>query len=473
MYIFGLNAQMMFYKGLFEKIGVQFDGLRCGAYKSALEPYTRSTPSEESLEMINWLLDSLYERWIGMIAEGRELSPSTVRNLVDQAPISSAQALESDLVDSVGSFSDFTKRIHKRFGADVKVLKRYRQSPMEKIDVNNPFALFELFSRLLDGVQETEQPGIGLVYVAGTIMVGSSDEGFMGDQIAGSTSVRAALDVACEDDRVKAVVLRVDSPGGSAVASDIIWQAAQRVSEEKPLIVSMGSVAGSGGYYVSAPGDVILADAATLTGSIGVLGGKIVWNELMADHLGITTTEVTRGQHADLFSAQRPWNEHEREVMREYIDRTYEQFKDRVRTARGNRLKKDLDEIAGGRVYTGAQALELGLVDRLGSLADALEIARERAGLPEDCDVYVLPRPSEFAELMAVLEQLTGGEKDDEFEVALRTRLVNRLGLGGVLPMLQRLAPAELAEVGRALNNLMMLQRERVGMFMPMVPMVR
>lgn len=469
----GLYGGMMFFKGMMDKIGLQADMMHCGAYKSALEPFTRTKPSPEATENVDWLLDSLYERWVGLIADGRKLSPTEVKKLIDMAPLSAEQALEHKLVDEVSSFPAFKKMIQKEFGKDVKTLKKYEEGVGTEIDWNNPFAVFQFFSQMMEGVKEPTKPGIGLIYLEGLITVGTSDDSLLLGSTAGSTTLRAALEKARQDDKIKAVVLRVDSGGGSALASDIIWKAATRCAEEKPLIVSMGRVAGSGGYYVALPADTIFAEATTITGSIGVVGGKIVWKSLMEDKLGITMTEFTRGKRAALMSPNRMWNDDERAWMTAYMNTVYEQFKGRVIKSRGDRIERELEEIAGGRVYTGEQALKLGLVDKLGGLSEALELAAGKAGLGRDYEVYVLPKPSELEEVLALLRKLMGQEEEDEFEIAASARLCRDPLLRAALPLVRQLGPQQMSEVLRGLGNLAILQREHVGCFMPFVPQVR
>lgn len=471
--ITGLRIELSFYKGLLDKIGVEADLMHCGAYKSALEPFTRTEPSPEAAENVNWLLDGLYNRWIELIAEGRRLKPDEVRALVDRAPLNAADARKAKLVDEVSSFPAFRQLIQKQFGKDVKVLKEYKKKSGLEIDFQNPFAIFQALGELFQAPAEATTPAVGLITIAGPIMVGENDNSPLGGESAGSTTLRAALEQAREDDHIKAVVVRVDSPGGSALASDIIWEAATRCAAEKLLIVSMGGVAGSGGYYVAIPGDTILADAATITGSIGVVGGKFVWSGLMEDKLGITTTEFVRGKHAGLMTLNRKWDDAERKFMMDYMTSVYDQFKGRVMASRGQRLKKNLEDIAGGRVYTGAQALELGLVDQLGGLWDALDLAAKKAGLPADYEVRVLPRPSELVALLDMLGKLSGKDDRDAFEIAVADRLRSDSLLRAALTIGRDLSPAAFAELRRALQNLLMLQRERVGCFMPAVPQIR
>ncbi|MBU0618502.1 MAG: signal peptide peptidase SppA [Planctomycetes bacterium] len=461
--IVGLHAEASFYKGLLDKIGVYADLMHCGAYKSALEPFTRTEPSPEAAENINWLLDGIYERWIEMLAEGRGLSAWEVEALVDRAPLEADESLEHKLVDAVGSFPDFKKLIYKEFGQDVEVVKKLGDEGGFDLDLENPFAIFQMFSEMLDKRREPTKPGIALIYIDGGIIVGKNDSGPFGGGMAGSTTIRAAFEQAYEDESVKAIVVRVDSPGGSALGSDIMWKAATRCASEKPLIVSMGNVAGSGGYYVSIPGDMIFAEETTITASIGVVGGKFVWNELMENKLGITTTEFDRGKHAGLMSMNKCWSEGEREWMTTYLNSVYEQFKGRIVSSRGDRIKGNLEDMAGGRVYTGKQALELGLVDRIGGLSDAIEYATEKVGLDE-YEVYVLPEARDFTDILALLMD---EETEDEWEISLTPRASSDPLLRAALPMLKDLAPHRLRSIAQAFRNLTTLSHEHVGCFMP------
>ena len=461
--ITGLHAEASYYKGLLGKIGVQADMIHCGAYKSALEPFTRTEPSPEAAENINWLLDGIYERWIEMMAQGRGLSVEEVKALVDRAPLQAEEALEHKLVDAVGSFPDFKKLIYKEFGKDVEVVKKLGDEGGFELDLENPFAIFQMFSEMLDKQREPTKPGIALIYIDGGIIVGKNDSGPFGGGMAGSTTIRAAFEQAREDENIKAVVVRVDSPGGSALGSDIMWKAATACAAEKPLVVSMGNVAGSGGYYVSIPGDTIFAEETTITASIGVVGGKLVWNELMEDKLGITTTEFDRGKHAGLMSMNKCWSEGEREWMMTYMNSVYEQFKGRIMSSRGDRIKGNLEDMAGGRVYTGRQALELGLVDRIGGLSDAIEYTTEKVGLDE-YEVYVLPEQKDFMDILAMLMD---EEREDEWEISLTPRVTSDPLLRAASPLLHSLAPQQLRNIGQALRNLATLNDEHVGCLMP------
>src|SRR5262249_671251 len=216
----GIHAEASFYKGLFDKIGVEADMLHCGAYKSALEPFVRTEPSKEAAENINWLLDGIFERWVAFIAENRKLSPEQVKAAVDIGMISADKALELKLVDAVGEYADFRQQIQKEYGKDVKVLKDYGKKKMDlDIEPGDFMGAFQKISELFSPKEESKKTGIGLIYIDGPITMGKAEEGFGGGGNAGSTTIRAAIDKAAEDDHIKAVVLRVDSPGGSATAS--------------------------------------------------------------------------------------------------------------------------------------------------------------------------------------------------------------------------------------------------------------
>jgi protease-4 len=468
----GLHAEATFFKGLLDKIGVEADVMHCGAYKSAVEPFTRTEPSKEAAEQINWLLDGIFERFVQLLAQERGLSVEQVKAAINAAPLDSDQVLEHKLVDAIGSFPEFKQMIHKEFGKDVEVIKKY--SEKKKLDLDfgdgsNPFEplmkLMDLFRSITEEATAPAKPGIGLIYIEGLITVGKNEPDLLfGGNTAGSTTIRAAFEQARQDESVRAVVVRVDSPGGSALASDIMWEAATRCGKEKPLIVSMGGVAGSGGYYVSIPGDTIFAEETTITGSIGVVGGKFVWKDLMEAKLGITTTEFDRGKHAGLMSMNRPWDDDERAWMTNYMNAVYGQFKDRVRESRGERIKGDLEQLAGGRVYTGRQALELGLIDQLGGLSDAIEFAAKKADLAE-YEIYLLPERKEFFEKM--LEALLDQETEDEWEVRLSRPLAGDPLTEAALPLLRGLAPEKLRRIVNGLRNAVMLHREHVGCFMP------
>jgi protease IV len=408
----GLYGEGLYFKNLLDKIGCQADILHCGAYKSAGEPLYRTGPSKEAEEQTNRLLDSVYEQMVQQIAESRKLKPERVRELIDIGWFSAKDALAAKLIDRTEYREDFIAGIKKQYGSDVKVVHNYGKKEGPEVNFENPFAIFQLFSEAMKPKAKSDKATIAVVYVEGMIFDGESEPSpFGGSSGAGSKTVRKAIAAAEKDDMVKALVLRVDSPGGSAFASEVICEATKRFKKSgRPVIVSMGNVAGSGGYYVSTLGDAIFADPASITGSIGVVGGKVVTKGLW-DWIGVTSAEFKRGKFSDIMNTNRPFTDDERKVMQEFMDRVYGEFKARVMEGRGDRIKGDLEPLAGGRVYTGQQALEIGLVDQLGGFTDAIKYAAEKAELGRKYELRVFPRPKT---LMDILGEAFGGQKDDE-----------------------------------------------------------
>lgn len=415
LFVMGMYVEHPYFKGLMDKIGVQADIEHIGSFKTAGEPFTRTGPSEEAQQMTEWLLNDLFDQMVNTIAESRQLTPERVRELIDQGPFTAKQALEARLIDETGYVEDFVRSLEKRYG-DVKMVFNYGAKKGPEIDLSSPFAIFKLFSEAMQKSGADKKPSIGVVYVDGMIVPGKTEPSIFGTSgLVGSTNLRRVLNKARDDDSMKAVVLRVDSPGGSAMASDIIWHAAKELADKKPLVVSMGNVAASGGYYVSMGAGTVFADPGTLTGSIGVVGGKIVTKGLW-DWAGINWHEHKIGKNAGLMSTNSKWNERERAIIREYMQIVYNEFTGRVKKSRGERLKKDIEELAGGRVYTGKQALALGLVDKLGGLQDAVKFAAASANL-SDYETKLLPERKNIFDLM--LKSLMG-ESPDEENVNLR-----------------------------------------------------
>jgi protease-4 len=315
---------------------------------------------------------------------------------------------------------------------------------------------------------------VAIVYVDGMIVPGASQPSpFGGGNVAFSSDVRRALQKALDDDSVKAVVLRIDSPGGSAVASDIILDATKRVAAKKPFIVSMGNIAGSGGYYVACGADTIFADETTITGSIGVVAGKFVTNP-MWDKIGITFHEYNRGKNAGLLASSKKFDDEQRKQLKGWMDEVYDTFKKHVTDARGNRLKKPIDEIAGGRVYTGRQALELGLVDQIGTMNDAIKHVAKKANLADGYAVRVIPEPKNFVEML--VEGMSGEKSADDAKHVFAGSAPMKLSLprnGGsnitdlALPYLRQVDPSRVGVIQSALQRLDVLQNEGVLLAMP------
>jgi protease-4 len=455
----GLHGSSLHVRGLLDKLGVKPDFLTEGAYKSAAELFMREQPSPEADEMMNWLMDSWYGSFKDLIAQGRRVDAGKVQGWLDSGLFTAEQAKTSGLIDAVEQHQDFEAMLRERYGKDIVFDKNYGRKRQPALDFSSPLALFNVLGDFLRVPQKRAgaKPAVGIVYVNGPIMTGKGRPNPFGTSlVAFSTEVREALEKAGTDDSVKAVVLRVDSPGGSATASEIILDATKRVKARKPFVVSMGDMAGSGGYYVTCAADTVFADATTLTGSIGVVGGKFATTE-MWKKLGITFKDYKRGQNAGIFSTDDVFTESERARVRLLMDEVYAGFKNHVTEIRGKRLKKPIDELAGGRVYTGKQALELGLVDRLGTMSDAVAFVADQAKI-KDYDVRVIPEPKSF------LEQLLG-DKDEGGHVGLAASEdpLFRLAASG----LQDLDPRRTAAVASVLRRLEILQKEGLVLTMP------
>jgi len=459
--LMGLYSESPFLKGLLDKIRVQADFEHIGAYKGAAEPLTREAPSPELQQQIDWLLDDYYAQIVETIAKARGLEPERVKELIDQGPFTAEQALAARLVDAVEYRDEFVKAVETKYRA-ARIVRNYGGKKGPELDLSNPFAVFKILGDLMKGPQEAEKPVIALVYVEGMIIPGRSEDDLFGIRSAGSTTIRTALENVRKDDKVKAVVLRVDSPGGSALASEIIWHAARLCGQQKPLVVSMGNVAASGGYYVSVGADTIFADPGTLTGSIGVVGGKLVTKGLW-DWAGVNFHETKRGRNADLFNSNRRWDDRERAVIRRMMEEIYAVFTNHVKEGRQGKLTEDMDRIAGGRVYTGRQAKSKGLVDRIGGLADAIKFAADRANVSE-YEIRVVPRPKNFLDLFM---RSLGAEEDDVVRLTGTRWPITAPAMQALAPMLAAAEPARVRAVVRTLMRLDLLCREGVLAVMP------
>lgn len=357
----GLGAELQFFAGALDLVGLEAQYAKRAEYKSAPEQWTNTSSSEASREEMEALLDDFSTRLVAGIAEGRGKTVDEVRGLVDKGPYTADEALAAGLVDGL----------------------LYRDQLNDKVEGLFPEGWNEDDDYAVE--QDTSgwapQRAIAVVVVDGVISSGrSSPGGLLGGAATGSDTVVQMLDQARTSDTVKAVVLRVDSPGGSAFASDEIWHAVNRLREaDKPVIVSMGGYAASGGYYVSAGADAIYALPTTVTGSIGVYGGKVNAEGLF-DKLDIHTEQYNRGRNAGMYTMSRPFDDVEYAALDRMIGDTYRQFKGRVQEGRGL-TPEQVEQVARGRVWSGMDAKEQGLVDVEGGFLDAVERARDEAGL--------------------------------------------------------------------------------------------
>ncbi|MGA2063700.1 MAG: signal peptide peptidase SppA [Thermoguttaceae bacterium] len=405
----GVRAEVTFYKGLLDKLGLEFDALQMGKYKGAAEPLTRkqmSPPLRESLEAI---VDDVYEQLTATIAADRHLKDYQVKTLIDQGLFTAAAAKKAGLVDEVLYADQFEQSLAKRLGADkIDLVTNYKKKQVDTdfSGLGGLMKLMELFSGGKASEKAGTKPKIAVVYAVGPIVEGKSGGDLFGEEAIGSTTMIENLRKAAENPKVVAVVLRIDSPGGSATASDLIWRETVRI--KKPLVASMGDVAGSGGYYIAMGARKIVAEPGTLTGSIGVIGGKLVTRGLY-DKIGLTSEVLSRGKLSGAFSSNQPFTPDERKVLTEMLADMYGQFVSKA--AQGRKMSRSrLDELAQGRVYTGRMAKGLGLVDELGTLQDAVVEAKRAAGLKPDAevDLLILPQPKTLFEQLFGDSSLSG-----------------------------------------------------------------
>jgi protease-4 len=361
----GLASTRLYFRDLLARLGVGVEVVRAGAYKSAMEPFVRTGPSPEAKEATGAILDDLYARFVADVAEARRLAPEKVRALVDQGLLTSDEAKAAGLLDATVWPDELARWAGEVAGRRLGDPQEYRPEPVRPAQ------------------RWGRPPVVELIRLAGVIARGEGGGGPLGeDPIAGAGAVAAALHRAADDPEVRAIVLRIESPGGDALASDLVWREVVRARQKgKPVVASMGDVAASGGYLVAAGADAIVAEPSTLTGSIGVFAAKPDLAGLLAK-LPVQRDATVRGDKAQLRSVLRPWSEGERAAVQKQIDAFYAVFLDRV--AEGRKLSRaEVEAVAAGRVWTGRQALERRLVDRLGTLTDAVALARERAGLAE------------------------------------------------------------------------------------------
>ena len=396
--VLGLSAEMAFLKDTLAKLGMEADFVHVGAYKSAPERMTRSSASEANREMIESIVGDQFDALLDMLADGRNADREQAVRWVDQGLFDGPGAVAAGLADTLMYYD-------------------------EALDVEFPD---DDVTSLEDYLLESPRPvrggrKVAMVFVTGVIMPGESRHDNLQGKIAGSESVVEDLQAAADDKSVDAVILRVDSPGGSALASDLIWHEIAELRQSKPVIVSMSGLAASGGYYVACLGDSIFADTGTLTGSIGVFAGKMN-RQQMYTKIGVNREFISRGENALLFSDEGGFTESQRTLFQAQLDGFYERFLTKV--ADGRRMTRDqVHDVAQGRVWTGRQGVQRGLVDGLGGLSRSLDATKRLLGVDPEARITVLTygEPMSFVERMLLRSLRDGGV----------TRLAARAGLNG------------------------------------------
>ncbi|HEY2551104.1 MAG TPA: signal peptide peptidase SppA [Streptosporangiaceae bacterium] len=375
----GIAVERLFLRDALDRLGVEFQVAARHEFKSAAEQVTERGFTPASRQATERLTASVTEQLTDAIADRRGIELPEARTLIDRGPFLAAQALELGLVDAIGYRDEVYAAVRKQAGqaAALQPLGKYQRSR----------AVAER-AKSLAGPRERE---VALIYATGPIRRGRSGRGPLAGGAMGSDTIAAAIRAAAADDSVAAIVLRVNSPGGSYVASDTIWREVVRArASGKPVVASMGDVAASGGYYIAMAADVIVAEPGTVTGSIGVLSGKAVLGEALG-RVGVTTDKVTQGDHSAMFSQMRPFAPDEWTLVNDWLDHIYADFTGKVAEGRGM-TRERVHELARGRVWTGADAVANGLVDELGGLEHAAAVARRRAGLPASAPLRAYPR---------------------------------------------------------------------------------
>jgi protease-4 len=369
----GMASYELFLRGTLDKIGAYPDALHIGEYKTYSNTFTQHSFTAAHREMAESLNTDLFEQLVRGIADGRKKSEADVKVLIDHGPFLPEDALRAGLIDDLAYEDQLDDKVKLASGKIHYVdMNDYRQVSAGGLGLNRG-------------------PKIAVIYASGLIASGKSSYDTTGGQVVGAETLIEYLRKARADNSVKAIVLRVDSPGGSAIASDVIWREVVLTKNLKPLVASMSDVAASGGYYIAMPAHAIVAEPSTLTGSIGVVLTKFVIDGTLKK-LGMNMEGVSQGKYADLYSPVRPFSPEERARMAENMQATYDTFVEKAAQGR-NTTPERIDAIGQGRVWTGRQAKEIGLVDELGGLDRAVALAKQRAKIAQDTEVDLVIYP--------------------------------------------------------------------------------
>ena len=453
----GVGLETTFYKGLFDKIGVKADYVQIGEYKGADEEYTRTGASPELKGELTKLTDGLYGQIVEQIAQARNLTENQVKGIIDDTILDAQAAKDRGLVDELTDQDSLRKLITKEVGNDIDLVADYGRNAQVGPDVSNPMALFSLLMK--KPKPESDKPQIALVYADGVITDGEAGGGLFEESGVGSEDMRKAMRLASRDENIKAIVLRIDSPGGSALASEVMWQAVRHAAEKKPVIISVGSMAASGGYYLASAGDHIFADASAIVGSIGVVGGKFVFKGVY-DWAGVSTETFSRGRNAGLFSSAEPWDDRQRQLVTKWMEGTYKQFTSRVMKTRAGKIK-DIDAVARGRIFLAKDAKALGMVDDIGGIDAAITYAAKDAGLESGkYEIRTVPAPKSLGDL------LMGGGAEAAFPFKPQITIDPRSALGSLSPTLRK-------AISQKLQLLRILSARPVVLMSPLTVNVR
>ena len=392
LFLTGLGANVTFYKGLFNKIGIQADFVHVGKHKDAPNSYTEEKMPQDQRMVLNDLLDQLYDNVIITIAERRNLKKNDVINIIENiSGFSARDALEAGLIDSIlyedelaDLFNYYDDKPEKINGAT------YASIPASSLNIRN-------------------ESRIGVIHISGTISSGNDvDDPILG-KLAGSNTIVNNINSAAESKSIKAIILRIDSPGGSAIAADQIWKAVIDAKQKKPVVASISDYGASGGYYIAMAADTIINDPVSIVGSIGVFAGKFSMEQLYKK-IGLNEEQLLRGKNAALFSTNNLWSKSERAIIQRLIEDFYKDFVSKVAASR-NMTFEETNEVAQGRVWTGNQAIKNNLIDLSGTFYDAISVAKEMAEIKitESVRLSYFPKEKDFfSELYNIISLNSG-----------------------------------------------------------------
>lgn len=375
----GFVAQFSFYHDMLDKIGVEPEIFRVGKYKSAVEPFMNESSSPESREQTREILNTATETFVNAVAKKTGKSVNEINELLDTPPVDRINfAVENGLIDAIAFDDEIEEIIKERLDVDA-------DDELQTVS----FGRYSRLSAKSAGIEVPDtQNRVAVIHASGMILPDLPDSPFGNSSGITLNSLKKQLDSALDNDDVKAIVIHIDSPGGSSTTSDLLWNQIKKASEKVPVIASMGSVAASGGYYMAMGADTVLAAENTITGSIGIFSLLFNTEELLNEKIGIHYETIKTHEYADLYNLSRPFTSSERAVIQQTVDRGYESFLKRVADARGM-TRDEVHEVAQGRVYTGVAAKEAGLIDIVGDLDRAIEVAAEMAEIEEyQLDIY-------------------------------------------------------------------------------------
>lgn len=393
----GVAIQLMFFKGLLSKLDLQADMVQIGKFKGAQEPMTRSSASPAFARQINRLITAWYGQIVATIAQNRpNLTHSQIVSAINTSWMEGLTAKKMGFVDALANRQDIKKWVETDFDGPATLIAHYGVKKVSPIDLSSPLALLQMLGSPRHP-RASEKPAVAVICADGTITDDSPGTSYDANLVT-PARIRREVKAALKNSAVKAIVLRVDSPGGSAEASEEIWQILHAAGRKKPLLVSMGAEAASGGYYISTAGREIIADPGTIAGSIGVVGGKVVLGGLFKK-IGLHIQTFSMGTNAAMFDSTTPFTPEERTFITHMMKQTYALFTRRVMQSRGKKIA-DIQKVARGRLFPGSMAVGKGLVDRVGSLHDSIVIAAKDGKIHGAYRVVVYPRAQSLTQLI-------------------------------------------------------------------------